>query len=1115
MRRKILAGLMLLSMTASLFSNVGYSTVNATEYENTTTTSSEAASTEVSPNSEIPTDENTTDFLEEEVFDVSEEGTPETTFSWSLDEDGLLKVSGTITKPDSGWPWSDKRTDIKNVIIEGSGEGSLSSMFYECSVLNSIDVSKFDTGNVTDMWGMFNGCKSLTILDVSNFDTSKVTDMSYMFAGCESLTELDLGKFNTSNVTTMQYMFYGCKSLTTLNVSNFNTSKVTDMSYMFGWCESLTSLTLKNFDTSKVMHVSYMFYWCQALSYLDISSFNAESICDIIISDSLSFSGVENMFSGCFALTEIKSPYNIPDNIELPVDVLWEDEDGTLVKVMHKNLEKSVTYKKTEPRENAFSVSYDSAIPVEPNDSVTLTVNASCRDGELHYQWSISTDNGYSYSTLDGETKNTLFVDHVTAGAEYCCEVRDDFGNETFAFINVTIENDLTCSGEETLITIQSGEKAVLKVNASCTEGALTYQWMKGDEIIDGDTNTLEVSPSENTDYSCRVQDKYNNRKLINFHVIIKNNPDEDYVYLICWDDDSASYYSKMIEVDPDLKDKVQIINANYGGSDNAYTQELISCAKNHKIIAAADISILDPLLLSDNFANTNEIGITEDDYKNAYSYTVRKGTYNGKLKALTPFVTTGNLIYRADIAKEVFGTSDPDEVEQLLNTPEKFLESAKKLKAAGYYAFSDNFYYDKSNPEKSSINYRVETDEEKLAANEFGKKLDENGYTHGTTMWSDQWIADMSDTSNVFAYNACTWFSGVYEGRGNFDKVNFCQGPFSYTWGGTYYLASTGCKDDEIAQKVLKDLCCDADTMEKICEYKGTMPNNRVAAQKLAAKDNALWFSLHNQNVYAFYDRITSSYDRNPSQQDTFTIAYELNGGTNHPDNPTEYKRDETITLQEPTKEGFTFGGWYMDSAFTSEAVVSVTNEDVTLYAKWKPISYTIHFDKNTAKSGSMKRVYPKYGRNYRLPASGFQKPGYTFTGWNTRKDGKGTAYKNQSNVKNLTTTSGKVVVLYAQWRKVSVSTPGKPTLGNYAAGRLTVTCKAVKGADGYLIQYSTNKNMKNAKTVSSTTLKKNIYKLKKGTTYYVRVRAYKVDSAGKKVCGKYSGVQAKKLTK
>ncbi len=261
-----------------------------------------------------------------------------------------------------------------------------------------------------------------------------------------------------------------------------------------------------------------------------------------------------------------------------------------------------------------------------------------------------------------------------------------------------------------------------------------------------------------------------------------------------------------------------------------------------------------------------------------------------------------------------------------------------------------------------------------------------------------------------------------------------------------------------------------------------------------------------------------------------SFTVNYNGNGSTTGKmESQTDLKYTvggnlEKINYQ---KTGFLFNGWnskadgsgtaYADKTDICDLIdlVEENNGTVTLYAQWKPISYTIHFDKNTAKSGSMKRVYPKYGRNYRLPACGFKKPGYAFAGWNTRKDGKGTTYKNQSNVKNLTTTNGKVVVLYAQWRKVSVSTPGKPTLNNYSAGRLTITCKAVKGAKGYLIQYSTNKNMRNAKTMNSTALKRNIYNLKKGTTYYVRVRAYKVDSTGKKVCGKYSAIQVKKLTK
>ena len=63
-----------------------------------------------------------------------------------------------------------------------------------------------------------------------------------MFRGCKSLTSLDVSKFNTSNVTNMNWMFYECKSLTSLDVSNFNTSNVTDMSKMFYNCANLKTI---------------------------------------------------------------------------------------------------------------------------------------------------------------------------------------------------------------------------------------------------------------------------------------------------------------------------------------------------------------------------------------------------------------------------------------------------------------------------------------------------------------------------------------------------------------------------------------------------------------------------------------------------------------------------------------------------------------------------------------------------------------------------------------------------------------------------------------------------------------------------------------------------------
>ena len=126
-------------------------------------------------------------------------------------------------------------------------------MFYGCSSLTNLDLSSFNTSNVTDMYSMFYGCSSLTNLDLSSFNTSNVTDMDYMFYGCSSLTNLDLSSFNTSNVTYMDYMFYGCSSLTNLDLSSFDTSKVTSFNEMFSGCTNLEVLcTPKKHTTSGV-----------------------------------------------------------------------------------------------------------------------------------------------------------------------------------------------------------------------------------------------------------------------------------------------------------------------------------------------------------------------------------------------------------------------------------------------------------------------------------------------------------------------------------------------------------------------------------------------------------------------------------------------------------------------------------------------------------------------------------------------------------------------------------------------------------------------------------------------------------------------------------------------
>ena len=80
---------------------------------------------------------------------------------------------------------------------------------------------------------LFYSLKNLQSLDLSSFNTQNVTNMSYIFSDCHKLQNLNLSSFNTKKATNMYCMFYNCYKLQILDLSSFNTQKVTDVSYMF------------------------------------------------------------------------------------------------------------------------------------------------------------------------------------------------------------------------------------------------------------------------------------------------------------------------------------------------------------------------------------------------------------------------------------------------------------------------------------------------------------------------------------------------------------------------------------------------------------------------------------------------------------------------------------------------------------------------------------------------------------------------------------------------------------------------------------------------------------------------------------------------------------------
>ena len=158
--------------------------------------------------------------------DYDNDNYPETDFHTA---DYAPKITSVTTKKDNIVPV----TATESWDISEAGDGSVMAYVEDDGTGNSTyKLTIGGKGGIIaneSMIEYFASFNKMTSIDLSAFDTSEVTNMRWMFAGCSSLTSLDVSKFDTSNVTNMSGMFSSCGRLTSLDVSNFDTSKVTDM----------------------------------------------------------------------------------------------------------------------------------------------------------------------------------------------------------------------------------------------------------------------------------------------------------------------------------------------------------------------------------------------------------------------------------------------------------------------------------------------------------------------------------------------------------------------------------------------------------------------------------------------------------------------------------------------------------------------------------------------------------------------------------------------------------------------------------------------------------------------------------------------------------------------
>ena len=164
-------------------------------------------------------------------------------------------------------------------------------------------------------------------------------------------------------------------------------------------------------------------------------------------------------------------------------------------------------------------------------------------------------------------------------------------------------------------------------------------------------------------------------------------------------------------------------------------------------------------------------------------------------------------------------------------------------------------------------------------------------------------------------------------------------------------------------------------------------------------------------------------------------------------------------------TRTGYTFDGWEVcdDPVNVFGCGMYPAGEDLaggvseahdgasyTVVAKWAPITYTVKFDANGGSGSTMSNMSFTYDSAKKLTKNTYTRADYKFLGWSTNKNALSATYTDEQSVKNLTSTSGATVTLYAIWKttvfSVVPSINGNGNTGGTKPSTFSCTTKSCK---------------------------------------------------------------------
>ena len=318
---------------------------------------------------------------------------------------------------------------------------------------------------------------------------------------------------------------------------------------------------------------------------------------------------------------------------------------------------------------------------------------------------------------------------------------------------------------------------------------------------------------------------------------------------IYAWNEEFKGFFEKYYDV-PEGITVNWIINPS---DDGVYQDKLDEALLNQENAAADDkvdlfLAEADYILKYTDSPYTQDVtalGVT--DFSNTYDYTVQAASdSNGVVKGVSFQCCPAALIYRRSIALDVLGTDDPAEVQEALNSWEKFDAVAAQAyekgymmtasESATYRVFSNNVtspWVDENNNLQFDSAIQAWMDQ----AYDFSQK----GYTQTCDIWSDEMNAQMFADGKTMCYFGPAWYFNFSMGnaqdpdRGSYGDWAICEGPQAYFWGGTWLLAATGSDNPTMLADIMNTFINDEEVCSALVEKESQFSNNKAVNAKYA----------------------------------------------------------------------------------------------------------------------------------------------------------------------------------------------------------------------------------------------------------------------------------------